>query len=118
MYAEPHHPFVEICIKDLYKNGNRKFINDDGTDNAFVIDLFMMLKLKELYGIKYREQKQILPDGITIYDSTVFATKISKTKDSVLIHWFDQSWVNDKSLKTFAKRFIKKYLYFLYRRFV
>lgn len=116
MYAEPHHPFVETCIQELYDNGNRHYIREDGTNTKMVIDFQMMLKLKEHYGIKYREETQSLRDGITIYNSTVFASKNSKTKDSVLIHWFNQSWVTNKSFKTLTKKIIKRYLFFIYRR--
>lgn len=115
MYSEPNHPFINHCIKVLYNYGNREFINKDGSDNGFVIDLSMMIELKNKYGIKYIDKTQKLDDDIKICDSSIFATKKSRNKSSYLIHWFDQSWRIDGGIFIKMKIYIKKYLYFIYR---
>lgn len=92
MYSEPNYPFINYCMESLYKNGDKPFINSDGTNNAVVIDSLMMVALRDKYEISYRDKTQILSDSIKIYQSSVFATRKSRNKDSYIIHWFDQSW--------------------------
>lgn len=116
MYSEPNHPFINYCMESLYKNGDKPFINLDGTINAVVIDSLMMMALRDKYGIIYRDTTQVLPDNIKIYVSSVFATRKSRNKDSYMIHWFDQSWRENDLISMRLKKFIKKYLYFLYRK--
>lgn len=113
MYSEPAHPFVIDCLNKLYDNGDKPFINGINSTNEFVIDYAMMCCLRS-YGIKYRDETQYLVPSITIYKSSVFATRKSKDKQSYLIHWFDQSWI-EGDYKKKIKKFIKKYFYFLYR---
>lgn len=116
MYSEPNHPYIVYCLEKLYQNGNKSFLNSDGTTNAVVIDSVMMMALRDKYGAVYRDKTQILPDGIKIYCSSVFATRKSRNDDSYLIHWFDQSWKSDCGISMRIKKYIKKYLYFLYRK--
>lgn len=116
MYSEPNHPFIDYCIEKLYQNGDKPFINSDGTYNAVVIDSLMMMALRDKYGMIYRDKTQVLSDDIKIYCSSVLATRKSRNKDSYLIHWFDQSWRDGNSISMKLKKMIKKYLYFLYRR--
>ncbi len=116
MYAEPKHPFILQCINVLYDNGNKTFLNIDGTTNQFVIDLSLMLQLKQ-HGIKYRDKTQYLPElDIRIYNSNIIASKKSRNKDSYAIHWYDQSWKTNAGLKQWIKRMIKKYFYLFYRK--
>lgn len=116
MYSEPNHPFVNYCIENLYLNGNKPFINPDGTNNIVVIDSLMMMALRDKYGVIYRDITQTLSDNIKIYNSSVFATRKSKNNNSYMIHWFDQSWKDCNSASMSLRRFIKKYLYFIYRK--
>lgn len=116
MYSIPEHPFITECYNLLYDSGNKPFINNDDIDiqnNSFVIDLAMMKVLRK-YGVIYLDQTQILNSNITLYKSDIFATRKSKTTNSYLIHWFDQSWLKG-TFKRELKRFVKKYLFFLYR---
>ena len=117
MYSEPNYLFINYCMESLYKNGDKPFINSDGTNNAVVIDSLMMVALRDKYEISYRDKTQILSDSIKIYQSSVFATRKSRNKDSYIIHWFDQSWRENNSISMILKKFIKKYLYFLYRTY-
>ena len=116
MYAEPGHPFVDYCLEHFYGGGDRQFVNDDGSDNAFVIDLALMVALRKGWGMAYRDRTQLLPGGIKIYDSSVFATRKSRTDGSYLIHWFDQSWRTNGGLSLKLRKLVKKHLYFLYRK--
>lgn len=116
LYAEPNHPFVEHCMKEMYDDGNKPFIAGTGTTSQFVIDWKMMAELTK-FGVVYRDKEQRLDTAdLHLYDSSVFATRKSKTKDSYLIHWFDQSWKPDNSLKARLKKLVKNKFYFLFRR--
>lgn len=113
-YAEPHHPFIKRMLETRYDNGMRRFINDDGTNNAFVVDGAMIDVLREEYGLKYKNETQRLADDIVVHDCSIFATRKTKTPESYVIHWFDQSWKEDKGLQK-LKKWIKKHLYYVYR---
>lgn len=113
-YTEPHHPFVRRMLQKYYDNGNRAYLNEDGTTNAFVIDQLMMWLLNSEFGAKFRDERQYLNSDIMIYDGSVFATRKTKKQKSYVIHWYDQSWKEDKGLQK-IKKMIKKYLFFLYR---
>ena len=116
IYAEPNNPFLVHCLDKLYEKGNRAFIKQDGTTNQFVIDLRLMLELKE-YGAVFRDKTQYLKQiDLMLYNSTFFATRKSKCKDSYLVHWFDQSWKPANSISMWLKKFIKQKLYFIYRK--
>lgn len=115
MYSEKSHPFVIQCMKDIYDNGNREFLKSNGEHNGFVIDATLWNILHKDYGLKFLDKTQRLKNGILIYDSSVYATRKTKTKDSYLIHWFDQTWRADASIKMRVKTFIKQKFYWLYR---
>ena len=115
MYSEPHHPFIEFCIHEIYFEGNRQFIKEDGSLAKFVIDTALMIQLTK-WGAVYRDETQRLKDNTILYKSNIFATRKSKDQDSILIHWFDQSWDNRGGLKMKIKKFIKSKLYWLYRK--
>lgn len=116
LYAEPHHPFIRHCMKEFYEDGDRPFIVDKDKTNQFVIDWRMMAELIQ-FGAVYRDKEQFL-DAIDLhlYDSSVFATRKSKTSDSYLIHWFDQSWKPNTSFKMRLKKIFKNKFYWLFRR--
>lgn len=115
MYAEKEHPFVKYILETSYGWGQRPFTNEDGTNNGFVIDNKLMRCACSWGGFAYRDRDQYSQEkDMLIYDSSVFATRKSKSKRTVAIHWFDQSWVSGGFLFR-IKRFIKKYLYFIYR---
>lgn len=115
LYSEPHHPFVLQCMKNLYDNGNRRFVNDNDTFNGFVIDQALMYQIHALGGV-FRDRFQTLKPDIIVYDSSVYATRKTKNDETYLVHWFDQSWKKDKNPSALIKRWIKRYLYFIYRR--
>lgn len=117
LYSEPHHPYVVQCMKDFYDNGQRAFINADGTTNGFVIDGGLIDVITHKFDAVYADRDQYLKDtDIMIYKSSVFATRKSRTPESYLIHWFDQSWTVDHSIIGKIKKLIKRHFYFLYRK--
>lgn len=113
-YSEPAHPFVKRMLEKYYDNGKRAFLNSDGTNNAFVIDQLMMWLLNSEFGAKFRDETQLLCDDMMIYNGRVFATRKTKCSETYAIHWYDQSWKEDKGFQK-IKKTIKKYLFFLYR---
>lgn len=115
MYSDFQHPFIKQCIENIYDNGQRRFIKEDGSFERIVIDGVMCAELVKL-GFKFKDTVQYLEPKITIYDSSVFATKRSKTENSVAIHWFDQSWKSNDSFKWKFKTFIKRKFYKIIRR--
>lgn len=114
MYSEPHNMFVKYCMDIVYDDGQRPFINDDGTLNTIIIDGALILAVKE-FGFKFQDVTQHLPSGITIYDSSVYAYPVTKNGNSYIVHWYDQSWQELKGIPRF-KRAVKKWFYFLFRR--
>lgn len=115
LYSEPNHPFVQYCIDKIYKNGQRPFIRDDGSYSLIVIDGALIWALKD-FKFLFKDETQKLIPNILIYDSSVYASRKTRNKNSYLIHWFDQTWSNKKGIKERIKKFIKQYLYFVYRK--
>lgn len=115
-YAEPNHPFIRHCLDVMYENGNRPFLKANGETNQFVIDWRLMAELTG-YGAIYRDENQYLKDiDLMLYNSSVFATRKSKNRESYLVHWFDQSWSPAKTFKQRIIKFIKEKLFFLFRK--
>lgn len=116
LYAEPHHPFIQHCMREFYENGDRAFIIGEDKTNQFVIDWRLMAELVK-FGAVYRDKEQRLDTiNLHLYDSSIFATRKSKTSDSYLIHWFDQSWKPNISLKVWFKKFLKSKFYWVIRK--
>lgn len=113
MYSEPHHIFIKHCMESIYDNGQRPFINGDGTLNSIIIDGALIFAIKK-FGFKFKDLTQHLECNITIYDSSVYAAPSTKNSKSYIVHWYDQSWQDLKGISS-LKRAIKKYLYFLFR---
>ena len=113
MYSEPHNIFVKYCMNTVYGDGQRPFINDDGTLNTIIIDGAMILAIKE-FGFKFQDTTQRLHSGITIYNSSVYAFPATKNDKSYVVHWYDQSWQELKGIPK-LKRAVKKLFYFLFR---
>lgn len=66
MYSEPHHPFVKSFMEKVYENGQRPFINEDGSFNELVIDGLMMRYLCDEYGAKFIDSTQKLSHYTTV----------------------------------------------------
>lgn len=116
MYSEPNHPFITGYLHQVYDDGNKHFINKDGSFNQMIIDGYMMNYLNEHYGLKFRNTTQILKDDICIYDAGVFSTFHTRTNRTCIIHWYEQSW--NKESSSFKRNLIvrlKSYFPGLYR---
>ena len=90
LYSEPEHQFVLHCMKTIYEDGQRAFIKN-GKEDLVVIDGALIRALKD-FGFVFKDETQSLEPSITIYNSSVYATRKTKNKKTYLIHWFDQSW--------------------------
>lgn len=70
------------------------------------------------HGFKLCNKEQILDNGVRIYPSDFFCPWINgspflkKTRNTVLIHWYAGSWIDDKHKK--IKRFLKYIDYILH----
>lgn len=116
MYAEPNHPFIKHFLDKYYDFGQRHFINENGTYNQLIPDGAMFRLLADNYGAKYIDatQKLVIAGGVTLYDSSIFSTRKTRSKTTVAIHWYDQTW-QENTLAHRIKKIIKKYLYFIIR---
>ena len=116
IYSVPHHPVIQYIISNIYQKGNRHFINEDMSFNAIILDGIFMDALHCKYELKYIDRTQKI-DDIIIYSSEIISTTKSITSQSVIIHWYDQTWNGtNKSSKERIKRYIRKH--FIYRYFV
>lgn len=114
MYSEPNQDYFVSFMNKYYNDGNRCFVDSNGMLNKFTIDPVLFIHLTQ-WGAIYRDETQELKDGIILYNSSVLATRKTKTSDSYAIHWFDQSWNDAGGFLMKIKKSIKKHLYFLYR---
>lgn len=73
LYSEPKHPFVQYCMSEIYKKGQRNFIKDNGMPDKLIIDAALIWALKD-FGFIFKDETQTLCPNITIYNSEVFAT--------------------------------------------
>ncbi len=110
LYSEPNHPFVTHCMKEIYGDGQRQY-------KPIIIDLVLIRALKEFApDFRFRDETQHLDGDIVIYNSHIYTMRDSLTRESVAIHWYDQSWMNYNTLSEKLRRFIRLRLYFLIRR--
>lgn len=114
IYSEMKHPFIKTALEKIYWEGYKHFCKFDGTLETRPIDIELMTIMMDYYNIELKDETQYLNNNIVIYNSAVFASRKSKNSNSYLIHWFDQSWVDDIGIFK-IKKLIKKYLFFLYR---
>ena len=91
-------------------------MNSDKSMNCMIIDGAMMDVLHDDFELKYIDENQIKSNDICVYNSSIIASPKTRTKDSLAIHWFEQSWASEKStLKEILKSFLKTKLFFLYK---
>lgn len=86
--------------------GNAHFLNKNGSLNQLIIDGELMNVLHNEFNVKYLDKTQTLND-IIIYECTIIASPITKNKESIAIHWFDQSWVKSNNILNKAKNYFK-----------
>ena len=115
LYSEKGHPLPLVALRELYDEGQRHFVHPDGTQETMPVDIRLMSVFIDHFGAVPDDRTQMLHDDIMLYDSHVFATRKSKTRDSYVVHWFDQSWTDAHGIVPLLKRFVKEHLYFIYR---
>jgi mannosyltransferase OCH1-like enzyme len=111
MGSKPNHPFLKDCL-DWYEN--KHFILPDGKFVDFILspDIYASIASQK-YGFRYKDEKQELPENMTIFDSEVFATNVTKaTKNSVAIHigcgsWRDKTFFGKLKKNPLLKAIIK-----------
>lgn len=89
IYSEPNHPILDSLLTKLYRGGQKHF-------EIMIIDRVMRNVLYEDYGLKYRDMDQNIRCDAMVYHSSVIASPKSADKQSVAIHWFDNSWIHIK----------------------
>lgn len=78
---------------ELYRNQN--YYNEDGSGFQ-VLAPWMQSYSAEQYGLRYKDEKQVLTDGAVIFPSHVFAGLANKhNEETVAIHMEDASWVKN-----------------------
>lgn len=90
MGSEKSHPFIYKCM-EYYKN--RPFIQKDGSLYTTFIAPDIFAFCARDYGFKYIDSLQHLENGMTIYDSTVFAGSLYERHiNNYAIHTCSGSW--------------------------
>jgi hypothetical protein len=96
MASAPKTSFLEECL-DFYNAHSFEHVYS----NSLLIPRVLANHAVK-YGFKFRDEKQVLADGIIIYRSNVFANHDNYNKDSITIHFCVGSW-NNRSLPRFLK---------------
>lgn len=115
IYSAPNHPVINKLLSDVYGGGNRCFVNEDGTFNKLIIDGELMMILHDSFGLKFYDITQQTKE-YTVYESLIIASPITKNKNSIAIHWLDQTWVESNQILKKIKKAIKAKHPKLYRR--
>ncbi len=94
---------------------NKHFLNDDGSYDT-TTNTVIITEMCKQYGLILNNKYQVL-DGFALYPSDYFCPLenetgvLRKTNNTVAIHWFAKSWVNDTNTK------LLKYTRLLHRLF-
>lgn len=107
MGAVAGHPFLRRCM-DYYED--RHFILPDGQYSSTVIAPDIYALCARDYGFRYKDEPQLLKEGICIYPSSYVAGCFPEvTNENYAIHCCIGSWRTGKKLKTTAIRLVQKY---------
>jgi len=97
--SEKGTPYIKECM-DYFTNSN--FIFPDGSLNNTIINPAVMADLAIKYGFKYRDEDQLLVNGLMVYNSKVFpCVDVDLNDNSYLMHYSAQSWVPKTSRELF-----------------
>lgn len=111
MISSGHHPFMKELL-DYYCK--RSFIREDGTLEIDFIAPQVYSMIMEDWGYRYKNEKQVLPHGITVYPAEcVGGNNYLRYKESFAVHCVSHSWKpSSKKEKILLKvrLFIKKML--------
>lgn len=112
MISSGHHPFVKELLA-YYEN--RHFFREDGTFEMDIIapEIYSM-KLED-WGYRYKNEKQVLPQHITVYPAEcVGGNNCMRFKQSFAVHCVSHSWkpsTRKEKLILKTKKIIKRILF-------
>jgi len=96
--AEPHHPWIADLILHYE---NRPFINPNGKYETTPNTVFITELTTSKYNWAFFHKPTVLVDGLVVYPIDYFCCKdwvtgkIKKTRNTVAIHHFAGSWVDE-----------------------
>lgn len=85
------HPYLKTCL-DYYQNIH--FHMDKGYDNMAIVAPNIYALNAEHYGFKYKNEDQLLNEGMMIYKDEVFCIPEFANKRTHAIHLVAHSWYN------------------------
>ena len=100
MASEKHFKLFGDLLK-YYEN--KHFLNDDGSYDT-TTNTVTITEMCKKYGLVLNNKYQVI-DGFALYPNDYFCPfenetgMLKKTDNTVAIHWFAKSWVNDESAK-------------------
>ena len=90
MISSGHHPLVKELL-DYYCK--RSFIREDGSLEMDIIAPEIYAMVMEDWGYRYKNEKQVLFDGITVYPAEcVGGNNCMRFKESFAVHCVSHSW--------------------------
>jgi len=111
MISSGHHPVVKKLL-DYYES--RHFVREDGTFRMDIIAPEIYSMILEDYGYRYKNEKQVLPYGVTIYPAEcVGGNNCLRFKESFAVHCVSHSWkpaTRYEKIMIKTKKIIKKLL--------
>ena len=102
MGCEPQHPFFKTFLNTYSK---RTFRKEDGTLDLTTNVVVISKLLQDIYALNMKGEEQMIGD-IHIYPGEYFSPydyisgKLKKSKLTYTIHWFDNSWIKQSTLRT------------------
>jgi len=102
---------------DYYKK--QVFILENGSLNINIIIPAVLAHKAIKYGFKYEDKKQYLDNNMLILSSTIFASiESSICKETYLMHYASQSWVQKDKKELFLLNLDKLNLLLLYTSYI
>ena len=112
MISAGHHPFVKELLA-YYEN--RHFVHEDGTLEMDIIAPQVFSMKLEDWGYRYKNEKQLLPNNITVFPAEcVGGNNYKRFKESFAVHCVSHSWKpsTPKEIAILkAKKIIKRMLF-------
>lgn len=112
MISVPKHPFMKELLGYYEKHS---FVNEDGSLHMNVIAPQIFSMLLEKWGYRYKNEKQILNDNITVYPAEyVGGNNCLRYKESFAVHCVSHSWLpatKKEKIIMRLKKIIKKVLF-------
>lgn len=105
MGAKAQNVFIRECM-DFYESHH--FIREDGSLYTDIINPTIIASIAVRHGFKYCDMSQLLDNNMMIYDSSVLAgDPRTRTSESYIVHYCDNSWMEQESFWRKIKLLIK-----------